>query len=153
MCGAACRLFVDFELTGEAGSRMVCPMRSSLIFALLAGGVLQACISGAAEMRALPRAMQGRWGWSDAPCLNPEDEGNVRVAARTVHFGVSRYDLDHIAVIARDSSIHATATVWEEGYEESQPGSLVLRVQGSDGLLIGTDNAPDDQHVYVRCTG
>jgi len=109
---------------------------------------LLACSSTPRDLASLPSSMHGRWGWSEQSCRTASDDGLVLVDARSVVFAASRYDLTRIAAPRSDGFLRAEAIAHEEGYEQSEPAWIELKLASENDLSIRTETL---QHSYVRC--
>jgi hypothetical protein len=110
------------------------------------------CLSKAAELRLekalLPAAMQGLWAYEPGDCGNPDSDGLMAVARRSVDFYASAYHLSRVARRA-DGSIRAFGLRSDQGEEGRTPDDLTLKLLAPDRLRVVT-NSPDG-HIYHRC--
>ncbi|MEQ1863583.1 MAG: hypothetical protein ABL996_02905 [Micropepsaceae bacterium] len=100
----------------------------------------------------LPASMIGVWGWNEASCANPDDDGRVNVEPASVTFYAASYRLKSILTEA-DQTIQATGVVQEEGLEDDEQDksehAIRLKLTSPSHLWIGTDNGLE--RTYLRC--
>jgi hypothetical protein len=99
----------------------------------------------------LPESMIGVWGWNEASCANPTDDGRVSVGPASLTFYAAIYYLKTI-LIEPDKAIQATALVQEEGLEDDEQDrsdhAIRLKLVAPSYLWIGGDGP---SNYYLRC--
>jgi hypothetical protein len=116
-------------------------MKRILIFGLF---VLLCGPAEAAEV--LPKALRGLWVNAPADCANPDSDGRLAIAARTVSFYAAGYDITRV-VRRRDGSLRASGLVSNEGEVGRTRDSITLKLMAPGQLRVGTE----DPHIYRRC--
>jgi len=112
---------------------------------------LAASASGAGAapgMRSLPQAMHGTWGYSAEACVNEADDGRAQVEPRAVTFFASYCSLNRFRK-NRDGSVTGSGRCRGEGETTSERGSVRLRLEGRDRLIIALNGGDDS--TYQRC--
>ena len=116
-------------------------MKRVLILGLL---ILLSVPGDAAEV--LPKALRGLWAYEPGDCANPDRDGRLAIAARTVSFYAAGYDITRV-VRKPDGSLRASGLVSNEGEPGRTRDSITLKLIAPDKLRVGTEDA----HIYHRC--
>ena len=116
-------------------------MKGSMKLILILG--LLVLLSGTAHADVLPKSIRGLWGFEAADCVNPGNDGLLKIGANTVTFFASDHDITRV-VRQPDGSLIASDLVSNEGERGRDRGSLTLKLVASDKLHVL-------DHIYRRC--
>jgi hypothetical protein len=116
-----------------------------------AAGLLAASASLASAgepIRAIPHAMIGTWGYEARSCTDDTDDGRVEVTARSVTFFATSCSLTRFHAEG-DGAITGRGRCRGEGETTSERGSVRLRIEGRNRLVIALDGR--EGMAYLRC--
>ncbi len=98
--------------------------------------------------RSLPATMHGIWGYDAEACTNENSDGRVEVKARSVTFFASYCSFSRFRR-GRDGAVTASGRCRGEGETNVEPGSVRLRHESPDRLLIALDGG--EGSIHQRC--
>jgi hypothetical protein len=117
--------------------------------ALAAAALVLAALPASAQTpRSLPATMHGMWGYDAEACTNESSDGRVEVKARSVTFFASYCSFSRFRR-GRDGAVTASGRCRGEGETNVEPGSVRLRHESPDRLLIALDGG--EGSIHQRC--
>jgi hypothetical protein len=99
-------------------------------------------------LHALPNSVIGIWGFDAESCAREGDGGQLTIAATSLEFGVSAYELQSI-VMRPGGTLRGEGLYREEGYEHASREVIELKLLAPRRLLVRW--ARNQEHIYVRC--
>lgn len=121
--------------------------RPAPVLAVVATTLALASLPALAQQAALPEAMRGTWGYEPKSCTDENDDGRVRIEARSAEFFAAACRFTQVQGGAQ-GALTATGRCRNEGGMGAASGSIRFRQLSPERLEITLQGST---HVYLRC--